>query len=101
MSQPPSDEPSDFAEVAHAREATIAKAAEQAERNTRRPPRWRDRNPGAIDTSLTIVQVEPAIWEVALRLAHHPRNIQILNEGEVIVWNHGPPWPDDRKTGNV
>lgn len=101
-SQPPPGEQGDrFADVAHALEHTINKAARQAdERKTDRARRWRDR-PGAVDTSLTVVRVEPSIWAVALTIAEHPRNIQIINETEVVVWNHGPPWPDERKAGNV
>jgi len=39
------------------------------------------------------IKVRRDVWERALELAADPRFIQIINEEEVIVWNHAPPWP--------
>lgn len=85
--------PESFPDVAHAMESTISKAAKKAEEQAAKPRRRRRRKKGAVSAEVTIVRVDPAVWEAALARAAHVRNIQVVNEGEVIVWNHGPPWP--------
>lgn len=76
--------------VVRVHETTVQKAArEPPKRRRRRSPR----KDGAVEATLTTVTVRRDVWAEARRLAKHPSHIQIINEREVIVWNHGPPWP--------
>lgn len=69
----------------------IAAAGAQGGRTRRR--QWKR---GSIQAELDYsIKVRPDVWARALELAEDPRCIQIVNEVEVIVWNHGPPWPHD------
>lgn len=79
-------------ETASLSEPTVQKIA-------REPPtpdrRW-SKSRGSISGEVTYIRVRMEVWSKARDLAVHPSHIQVLNSGEVIVWNHGPPWPDVR-----
>ena len=76
-------------EVARLSEATVQKVA-AGEVTT---PRQRSKA-GAIVGELTVTTVRRDVWERAVALASDKRNIQIISAEEVVVWNHGPPWPE-------
>jgi len=74
-------------------ESTVQKAAASGAHRgrARRKP---SATSGGIEAELTYqIKVRRDVWERALELAADPRFIQIINEEEVIVWNHAPPWP--------
>lgn len=78
-------------EVARVDEKTVQKVA-RGEKMPPRPPRhrWPGRGP---PRDLTSIRVDPEVWKAARGLTQDPRCIQIVSAEEVIVWNHGPPWP--------
>ena len=62
------------------------------------PPRTRKHRPERRGPpAITAIRVDPEVWDTAKGLTHDPRCIQIVSEEEVIVWNHGPPWPTGGK----
>lgn len=80
-----------FPETARPDEKTVQKVAAGAARES--PPRRRRQKRQSKAPELTSTRVDPRVWRTALGLAAHPRNIQIVSETEVIVWNHEAPWP--------
>jgi len=82
-----------FPEVTTPSEATVQKVArgeKMPPRSARRRESHEKRGPPSEVTSL---KVDPRVWQTALSLAAHPRNIEIRSEGVVVVHNHPPPWP--------
>lgn len=47
--------------------------------------------------SVRKVQVDQDVWREALLIVQQrgftPRHIQVVNEKQVVVWNHPSPWP--------
>lgn len=82
-------------DVARVDEKTVQKVA----RGEKVRPRTRKHRPERRGPPLavTAVKVDPEVWDTAKGLTHDPRCIQIVSEEEVIVWNHGPPWPTGGK----
>lgn len=80
-------------EVTTPSEKTVQQiAASGTGRGRTRRRTWRKK--GAVSARLDYhISVRNDVWEEACSLTEDPRNIQIVNDEEVIVWNHGPPWP--------
>lgn len=79
-------------EVARVDERTV-QAVARGEKMPPRGRRWPRRGPPG-SGPVSSLRVNPDVWRTARELAgDDPRCIQIVSEEEVIVWNHGPPWP--------
>lgn len=82
-----------FSDSARPDEKTVQKVA-RGEVPSAVTPRKQRRREHPVSTEVTATRVNPWVWVVALSIATDPKHIQIRSSEEVVVWNHGPPWPE-------